>query len=186
MGLSIPIVAEYDGKAVDKAIKQFQQLEGAGAKTSFALKKAALPAAAAIAGIGVALFGATKAAMEDEAAQVQLGLALQNVTGASDEQIASAEKFITQMSLASGVADDELRPALASLVRGTKDVETAQSALTLAQDIATGSNKSLAEVSDALAKAYGGNMKGLQALSMFWAARLVVRLTRQLQPLRAA
>lgn len=165
MGLSIPIVAEYDGKAVDKAIKQFQQLEGAGAKTSFALKKAALPAAAAIAGIGVALFGATKAAMEDEAAQVQLGLALQNVTGASDDQIASAEKFITQMSLASGVADDELRPALASLVRGTKDVETAQSALTLAQDIATGSNKSLAEVSDALAKAYGGNMKGLQALS---------------------
>jgi len=103
--------------------------------------------------------------MEDEAAQVQLGLALQNVTGASDDQIASAEKFITQMSLASGVADDELRPALASLVRGTKDVETAQSALTLAQDIATGSNKSLAEVSDALAKAYGGNMKGLQALS---------------------
>jgi len=165
MGLSIPIVAEYDGKAVDKAIKQFGQLEGASAKTAFALKKAALPAAAAITGIGVALFDATKSAMEDEAAQVQLALALQNVTGASDAQIASSEKFITQMSLASGVADDELRPALASLVRGTKDVETAQSALTLAQDIATGSNKSLAEVSDALAKAYGGNMKGLQALS---------------------
>ena len=165
MGLSIPIVAEYDGKAVDKAIKQFGQLEGASAKTAFALKKAALPAAAAIGGIGIALFDATKSAMEDEAAQVQLALALQNVTGASDAQIASSEKFITQMSLASGVADDELRPALASLVRGTKDVETAQSALTLAQDIATGSNKSLAEVSDALAKAYGGNMKGLQALS---------------------
>jgi len=165
MGLSIPIVAEYDGKAVDKAIKQFQQLEGASAKTTFALKKAALPAAAAIAGIGVVLFDATKSAMEDEAAQVQLALALRNVTGATDDQIKSSENFILQMSLASGVADDELRPALASLVRGTKDVETAQSALTLAQDIATGSNKSLAEVSDALAKAYGGNMKGLQALS---------------------
>jgi hypothetical protein len=35
----------------------------------------------------------------------------------------------------------------------------------LAQDISAGSGKSLAEVSDALAKAYGGNMKGLQALS---------------------
>jgi len=161
----LPIVSEFDGKGVNKAIKQFQQLEGTSAKTAFALKKAALPAAAAIAGIGVALFDATKSAMEDQAAQVQLALALQNVTGASDAQIASSEKFITQMSLASGVADDELRPALASLVRGTKDVETAQSALTLAQDIATGSNKSLAEVSDALAKAYGGNMKGLQALS---------------------
>jgi len=161
----LPIVSEFDGKGVSKAIKQFEQLEGTSAKTAFALKKAALPAAAAIAGIGFALVDATKSAMEDQAAQVQLALALQNVTGASDAQIASSEKFITQMSLASGVADDELRPALASLVRGTKDVETAQSALTLAQDIATGSNKSLAEVSDALAKAYGGNMKGLQALS---------------------
>jgi len=161
----LPIVSEFDGKGVSKAIKQFEQLEGTSAKTAFALKKAALPAAAAIAGIGFALVDATKSAMEDQAAQVQLALALQNVTGASDAQIASSEKFITQMSLASGVADDELRPALASLVRGTKDVATAQSALTLAQDIATGSNKSLAEVSDALAKAYGGNMKGLQALS---------------------
>jgi hypothetical protein len=165
MGLSIPIVAEYDGKAVDKAIKQFQQLEGAGAKTSFALKKAALPAAAAIAGIGVALFGATKAAMDDEAEQVQLALALKNVTGATDAQVKASEKMISKMSLASGVADSDLRPALATLVRGTKDIATATDALGLAQDISAGSGKSLAEVSDALAKAYGGNMKGLQALS---------------------
>ena len=165
MGLSIPIVAEYDGKAVDKAIKQFQQLEGAGAKTSFALKKAALPAAAAIAGIGVALFGATKAAMDDQAEQVQLALALANVTGATDDQIAATEDMISKMSLASGVADSDLRPAFAALVRGTKDIATATDALALAQDISAGSGKDLATVSDALAKAYGGNMKGLQALS---------------------
>jgi hypothetical protein len=69
------------------------------------------------------------------------------------------------MSRATGTADSELRPALATLVTGTKDIATATEALSLAQDIAIGSNKSLAEVSDALAKAYGGNMKGLQALS---------------------
>ncbi len=69
------------------------------------------------------------------------------------------------MSLASGVADSELRPALASLVRGTKDIEEANRALALAQDISAGSGKDLATVSDALAKAYGGNMKGLAALS---------------------
>ena len=165
MGLSIPIVAEYDGKAVDKAIKQFQQLEGAGAKTAYALKKAALPAAAALGGIGVALFGATKAAIEDQAAQVQLALALQNVTDASDEQIKSAENFITTMALASGVADDQLRPALATLVRGTKDITKATELLNLAQDISAGSGKDLASVSDALAAAYGGNMKALGALS---------------------
>lgn len=163
--LSIPIISEFDGKGVSKAIKQFKQLETTGEKAQFAIKKAAVPAAAALAAIGVALVGATKAAMDDEAEQVQLALALENVTGATDAQIKATEDMIAQMSRASGVADSELRPAFASLVRGTKDIATATDALALAQDISAGSGKDLATVSDALAKAYGGNMKGLQALS---------------------
>ena len=163
--LSIPIISEFDGKGIKKAIKEFKQLETAGEKAQFAIKKAAVPAAAALAGLGVALVGATKAAMEDEAEQAILALTLQNVTGATDAQVKASEDMIAQMSRASGVADSELRPALASLVRGTKDIATATDALTLAQDISAGSGKSLSEVSDALAKAYGGNMKGLQALS---------------------
>ena len=67
----LPIVSEFDGKGIKKAIKQFQQLETAGEKAQFAIKKAAVPAAAALAGIGVALVGATKAAIEDEAEQAQ-------------------------------------------------------------------------------------------------------------------
>lgn len=165
MAVILPIISEFDAKGTSKAIKEFQSLEGASAKASFVMKKAALPAAAAIAGIGFALAGATKAAMEDQAEQVQLALALQNVTGATDAQVKASEEMISKMSLASGVADSELRPALASLVRGTKDIEEANRALALAQDISAGSGKDLATVSDALAKAYGGNMKGLQALS---------------------
>ena len=165
MGVILPIISEFDAKGTQRAFKEFQKLEGASAKASFAMKKAALPAAAAIAGIGFALVGATKAAMEDEAEQVQLALALQNVTGATDAQVKASEDMISKMSLASGVADSELRPALASLVRGTKDIEEANKALALAQDISAGSGKDLATVSDALAKAYGGNMKGLAALS---------------------
>ena len=163
--LSIPIISEFDGKGIDKAIKEFKQLETVGQKAQFAIKKAAVPAAAALAGLGVALVGATKAAVEDEAEQAQLALTLENVTGATDAQVKASEDMIAQMSRASGVADSELRPALASLVRGTKDIATATDALSLAQDISAGSGKSLSEVSDALAKAYGGNMKGLQALS---------------------
>ena len=163
--VNIPIISEFDAKGTQKAIKEFQSLEGASAKASFAIKKAALPAAAAVAGLGLALVGATKAAMEDQAEQVQLALALQNVTGATDAQVKASEDMISKMSLASGVADSELRPALASLVRGTKDISTANKALALAQDVAAGSGKDLATVSDAIAKAYGGNMKGLQALS---------------------
>ena len=163
--LSIPIISEFDGKGINKAIKEFKQLETAGEKAQFAIKKAAVPAAAALAGLGVALVGATKAAMEDEAEQAILALTLQNVTGATDAQVKASEDMIASMSRATGTADSELRPALASLVRGTKDIATATDALSLAQDISAGSGKSLAEVSDALAKAYGGNYRGLQQLS---------------------
>ena len=163
--LSIPIIAEYDGKALDRAIRDFNQLETAGEKAHFLIKKAAIPAAAALGAVTAGLTLAVKAAAEDEAQQAQLALTLENVTGATDKQVKATEDMIASMSRATGTVDSELRPALAVLVTGTKDVATATDALALAQDIAIGSGKSLGEVSDALAKAYGGNMKGLQALS---------------------
>jgi hypothetical protein len=163
--LSIPIISEFDGKGIDKAIKQFKQLETVGEKAQFAIKKAAVPAAAALGAVTAALGAAVAAAAEDEAQAAQLALTLNNVTGATEKQVKATEDMISAMSRATGTADSELRPALAVLVTGTKDIATATSALSLAQDIAIGSNKSLAEVSEALAKAYGGNMKGLQALS---------------------
>jgi uncharacterized membrane protein YjjP (DUF1212 family) len=163
--LSIPIISEFDGKGIDKAIKQFKQLETVGEKAQFAIKKAAIPAAAALGAVTAALGAAVAAAAEDEAQAAQLALTLNNVTGATEKQVKATEDMISAMSRATGTADSELRPALAVLVTGTKDIATATEALTLAQDIAIGSNKSLSEVSDALAKAYGGNMKGLQALS---------------------
>ena len=165
MALSIPIVSEFDGKGISKAITEFKQLETVGEKAQFAIKKAAVPAAAALAGVTAALGAAVAAAAEDEAQAAQLALTLNNVTGATEKQVKATEDMISAMSRATGTADSELRPALATLVTGTKDIATATEALSLAQDIAIGSNKSLAEVSDALAKAYGGNMKGLQALS---------------------
>ena len=163
--LSIPIISEFDGKGINKAIKEFKQLETVGEKAQFAIKKAAIPAAAALGAVTAALGAAVAAAAEDEAQAAQLALTLNNVTGATEKQVKATEDMISAMSRATGTADSELRPALAVLVTGTKDIATATEALSLAQDIAIGSNKSLAEVSDALAKAYGGNMKGLQALS---------------------
>jgi len=170
MAIKIPIISEFDSKGLDKAVKEFQSLEGVGAKAGFAIKKAALPAAAAVGALGYALAGATKAAMEDEAAQVELARTLNISASATDAQIAATETMISKMSLASGIADDDLRPALANLARGTKDIGKAQEGLSLAMDISTATGKDLATVSDALAKAYGGNMKGLKALSPEMAA----------------
>ena len=170
MAIKIPIISEFDSRGLDKAVKEFQSLEGVGAKAGFAIKKAALPAAAAVGALGYALAGATKAAMEDEAAQVELARTLNISASATDAQIAATENMISKFSLASGIADDDLRPALANLVRGTKDIAKAQEGLSLAMDISTATGKDLATVSDALAKAYGGNMKGLKALSPEMAA----------------
>lgn len=165
MAISIPIISEFDGKGIAKAKQEFAQLEGAGAKANYAIKKAAVPAAAALAGVGAALFGATKAAMEDETAQKQLALALKNSTGASDAAVAATEDWISAQGRALGVADDDLRPALAKLSRQTHDVATAQKAAKLAMDISAATGKDLSTVSDTLAKAYGGNTAALAKLS---------------------
>jgi len=165
MALSIPIVSEFDGKGIDKAIKEFKQLETVGEKAQFAIKKAAVPAAAALTAVAGALGLAAKAAAEDEQQQAILANTMQNVVGATDATVAATEDMIAAMSRATGTADSELRPAFAALLVGTKDIGDATKALTLAQDIAIGTNTDLVTVSDALAKAYAGNMKGLQALS---------------------
>jgi hypothetical protein len=165
MAISVPIVSEWNPQGLDRAVADFKKLEGAGAKANFVIKKAALPAAAAVGALGVALVGATKAAMEDQAAQAELARTLSISASATDAQIAANEELISKMSLASGIADDALRPALASLARGTKDLGQAQEGLSLAMDISTATGTDLTTVSDALAKAYQGNFKGLRALS---------------------
>ena len=165
MALSIPIISEFDGKGLDRAIKEFKQLETVGEKAQFAIRKAAIPAAAAITAVAGALGLAAKAAAEDEQQQAILANTMQNVVGATDATVAATEDMIAAMSRATGTADSELRPAFSALLVGTKNVGEATDALSLAQDISAATGNNLATVSDALAKAYAGNMKGLAALS---------------------
>lgn len=165
MAINIPIISEFDGKGINKAIKQFKQLETTSEKAQFAIKKAAIPATAALGGLAVALGDATRAAMEDQQEQAALALTLQNVTGAGAAQTAQVEKQISAMSRASGVADTEYRKALEALVRGTKDVGIAMNDMNLVMDISTATGMDSASVADALAKAYQGNFKALRSLS---------------------
>lgn len=164
MSIYIPIVSEFKSAGIDKAKKEFKSLEGVGAKTSFALKKAAVPAAVAIAGIGAALFDATKGAMEDAAAQELLAKAIKNNTVATDAQIKANEDWISTQGKLLGVADSELRPVIAKLSTQTGSLAEAQKGAALAMDIAAATGKPLSAVSDALAKAYGGNTKALAKL----------------------
>jgi hypothetical protein len=165
MAVVLPIISEFDGKGIKKAIKQFQQLETTSEKAQFAIKKAAVPAAAALTGLAVAIGDATQAAMEDQQEQAALALTLQNVTGAGAAQTAQIEKQISAMSRASGIADTEYRKSLEALVRGTKDVDLAMKDMNLVMDISTALQADSTTVADALAKAYQGNFKALRSLS---------------------
>jgi hypothetical protein len=163
--LSIPIVTSYVDDGMKKAIKEFKQLGTVGQKAQFAIKKAAVPAAAALGAVGAALFDATKGAIEDAAAQDLLANNLRKTTKATDVQIAATEDWITAQGKLLGYSDTQLRPALSRLSKATGDVEKAQKLTSQAMDIATATSKPLETVVAALEKAYGGNLTALGKLA---------------------
>ena len=165
MAVNIPIISQFDGTGIQKAVAQFKDLEGAGKKAQFAIKKAAVPAGLALASLAVALGDAAKGAMEDDAAQQLLANTLKKATGATDAQIKANEAWISSQGTLLGVTDTELRPVLARLAKATGSVTKAQELATQAMDIAASTGKPLATVTAAVEKAYGGNLTALAKLA---------------------
>jgi hypothetical protein len=163
-GITIPLITEFKDVGIKQALKEFRKLETAGEKAQFAIKKSAVPAGIAVAALGAVAFDAVKAFAEDDAAAQKLATTLKNTTGATDKQVSAVEDFITKTSMAAAVADDDLRPALDTLLRGTKDVTEAQDLLNLALDISAGTGKDLGSVSEALSKAFNGQLGPLKKL----------------------
>ena len=148
----------------DKETKSFSSKLGSALKTG-ALAFAALGAAAGAAAIKIGV-DAVKAAIEDEKAQISLAQTLKNVTKATDAQVKATEDYIDKTARATGIADDQLRPSLDRLVRSTQDVTKAQKLQQLALDIAAGTGKDLATVTEALGKAYDGNLGALKRIGV--------------------
>jgi hypothetical protein len=148
----------------DKETRTFSDKLGSALKTG-ALAFAALGAAAGAAAIKIGV-DAVKAAIEDEKAQISLAQTLKNVTKATDAQVKATEDYIDKTARATGVADDQLRPSLDRLVRSTQDVTKAQKLQQLALDIAAGTGKDLATVTEALGKAYDGNLGALKRIGV--------------------
>jgi hypothetical protein len=165
MTIAIPIVTSFDGKGISSAVKEFKNLETNGEKAQFAIKKAAVPAAAALAGLTAALGSAVKGAIEDAAAQDKLAEQIRRTTGATDAQITANEDWIAVQGKLLGVTDDELRPAMGNLVRATGDITKAQELAAAAMDISSAKGVSLETTTKALERAYGGNMTALAKLS---------------------
>ena len=168
---SIGITVVGRDKSASKTLQQVgKNAETMGSKMGKFGKAAAAAfaaaGAAAAAYAGKLLVDGVKAAIEDAAAQERLALTLRNVTGAKKGQIAAVEDYITKTSLATGVTDEQLRPSLERLARATGSVAKAQKLQSLALNVAAGSGKSLESVSNALGKAYEGNLTSLNRLGV--------------------
>jgi len=163
--ISIPIISDFNDKGIKSAIREFKQLETVGQKAQFAIKKAAVPAAAALGAVTAIIGDSVKAAIEDEAAQASLARQIKASSNATDAQVKSVEAFISSLAKSAAISDDEARPAFQKLIVATKDVTKATDLMNLATDVAAATGKPLVDVTDALARAYAGNMKGLNSLS---------------------
>ena len=166
MSIVIPIISEFNSKGIDRARKEFGQLETVGQKAQYGISAASAALVGSLGAVTAAVGHAIKAAGEDQKSQEQLKIALQNTTGATDFQVKAVEDAITQMMYQTATADDELRPALGKLVRATGDVTQAQKLLALGLDISAGSGKSLDAVTTALSKAALGNFTALKRLGI--------------------
>jgi hypothetical protein len=164
-GIFLPIVSQFIDKGVTAAAKELKSLQTVSQKAGYAINKAALPAAAALTGLAVAGVAAAKAAAADAEAQTKLAGQIRRTTGSTDAQIAASEELISSLSMSAAVADDALRPALSSLVTGTKDLGTAQRLLQVALDVSAGAGLDLQQTSDALSKGFAGNTRALASLS---------------------
>jgi len=164
MAIKVPILSEWNPKGLERAKADFQKLEKTSEKVGFAMKKAFLPATAALGALTAAAGASLKAAVEDAAQQEELARQIQAVTGATDEAVAANEEFIAQMELTVAVSDAQLRPALGNLVRATGNVTEAQELLGIALDISAATGKDLNTVSEALSKAYQGETSSLKRL----------------------
>jgi hypothetical protein len=126
----------------------------------------------AVAGAAAAAFAvkigkdAVQAAMEDQKSQLLLANALRNTVNATDENIAATEAYISAMQRQFAIADDDLRPSLAALAAVTGDLAQAQGLQNIAIDVAAGTGKDLASVTQAIVKAYQGNLGALRRLGV--------------------
>lgn len=146
-------------KDITKLGKQFDDF-GKNAVRAFGIATAAVGAFAIKLGKD-----AVKGAMDDQKAQIALATALRNTVGANDAAIASTVKYLDKLELATGVNNDELIPSLQRLVTVTGDIATAQQLQQIALDTSAGTTKSLGTVTEAFARALGGNLTALKRLA---------------------
>jgi hypothetical protein len=140
-----------------------RSLSGFGSSLNNMVGPALIGATAAAGAFAVSLaVDGVQAAIQEEAELAKLSTTLNNLGfGAQTEQV---NAFIDELQFSAAVADSTLRPAFQRLLTSTNDVTQSQQLLQLALDVSAGTGKSLETVTNALGKAYDGNLGALGKL----------------------
>lgn len=167
MALIERIITVYNDKGSKQAVKDINKLEKSFKEAGKKIAKTFLVAGAAAGALALKIGkDSVQAAIADQKSQILLANALRNTTGATDQSIAAAEEYISAMQAQFSIADDELRPSLAALAAVTGDLAQAQAIQNVAIDVAAGTGKDLAAVTNAMVKAYQGNVGALRKLNV--------------------
>jgi hypothetical protein len=102
MALSIPIISEFSDKGIKAAQQSFRQLETVGQKAQFAIKKAAIPAALAVAAIGAAAKSALAAGEEVNSANARIKQINQTM-GLFGKETANVDRRLIKLAETQGV-----------------------------------------------------------------------------------
>ena len=123
MAISVPIIASFDGRGVNKAIRDFKKLEGAGNKMAFGLLNANAAVNKGIAqfakfgaiGAGVAgvIGGAlVKAALESQKVMKQTDAIVKATGGAANLTTKQIGELARVMSVKTGVDDEAIQSSM--------------------------------------------------------------------------
>ena len=102
MAITIPILTDFNGRGIDRGVKEFQQLEGKGAKAGLAIRKAFLPAVAVLGGIALMAKQGVAGVMEDEAAVANLEATLKSTGNAVNTTSKGFFEFANQLQDTTG------------------------------------------------------------------------------------
>jgi len=155
--LIVSAVSTFDNKGLKKGTKEVSAFEKR--VKSFAKVFAAAFSARALTNFSKK---AVQAFMADEKAAKSLEQQLKN-TG-YQFSAPGVEMYIAKLQKTTGVLDDELRPAFQKLLSVTGSITLSQDALATALDVSAAGYGSVVEVSQALAKGFGGQTTAIGRL----------------------
>jgi hypothetical protein len=169
MAIYIPIISEFKSTGIDKAKKEFQSLDGIGAKTGFALKKSFLPATAALGGFGAFMVGAAKGAEDARIANEKLGSVLDTMGyGSATDRVSSYAESLEKSLAVDADVIKATQTKLATFGNLTKSVGQADGAFDRATkaalDMAAAGFGSAEGNAVSLGKALQDPIKGITAL----------------------